>query len=448
MKRFAQQFKKQAEKTKLTTEERFLLREQITTFMEYHPLPGATSAVQNKTLSLGHPLAIARVPRRKWRLSLGIMTVAFIVTLPAIAEYTVPGDILYPVKVRINEEVRSTLARTPYEKVEWESKRIERRISEARILAKQGLLTSEVEESVVAAVTQHRFNADAEIAILRGNNNNDEAALANLKLSSIFEVQSAAFKVDNENNMSVSITPASSTLPARTLAKMLEGGRAELALLNETEVVSYERLMAEIEKQTTRAYERLASLKNTVSTQEAADINRRLNDISVRIHEARNVSSEDEKNIAQLRQALQDTQKLIAFMNDIDVRATVTVERIVPLTLTFEERSAQFNSKLDKFALEVEKLEQVASQLTDNAVKESFNVTLNGLKDYLQRATDTTPGTIRALEEELIVMKKEAQLLTEIIRASGGVFEADVDIKSHASSTSSTTKPASPNLTR
>ena len=56
---------------------------------------------------------------------------------------------LYLVKVHFNEEIRSTLALSPYEKVAWETKRIERRIAEARLLASEGNLTDELGAGVV-----------------------------------------------------------------------------------------------------------------------------------------------------------------------------------------------------------------------------------------------------------------------------------------------------------
>ncbi|MFN3188282.1 MAG: DUF5667 domain-containing protein [Candidatus Paceibacteria bacterium] len=442
MKRFAQQFKKQSEKTKLTAGERFLLREKVTTFMEYHPLPAGEGEVRT-LLSLDNVFKTSRVSWKKWSTGLGIVTVAFIVTLPAVAEYTVPGDMLYPVKVRINEEVRSTLARTPYEKVEWESKRIERRISEARVLAKAGLLTPEAEEAVAAAVTQHRSNANVEIAFLRESNNNDEAALANMTLASVFEVQSTAFRSNNDNTAATSSLSSISENTARTLAGVLEGGRAELAIINETGVISHGRLMAEIEKQTTRAYERLTSVKNAVSSQEASDISRRLDDISTRIGEAKELP--EAKGTEQLHQALKDTQKLIAFMNDIDLRSSITVEKIVPITPTFDERLVAFTPRLERFVLKVEKIEKVTQQLPDDIVKSEILLSIEEMKMYIEKSHAVTAKTIREVETDLPIMKEKAQTLIEVIITAGGDFEIGLeeDVEVNGGATSTVSAPTS-----
>ena len=55
---------------------------------------------------------------------------------------------------------------SPYEKVEWETKRLERRIAEARMLAEEGKLTDEVQEAVAEAVKGHSDAAQQGIAEL------------------------------------------------------------------------------------------------------------------------------------------------------------------------------------------------------------------------------------------------------------------------------------------
>ncbi len=53
------------------------------------------------------------------------------------AENALPGDALYPIKVSVNEEVRSIAALSPEAKAEWESRRVERRLEEAETLAQK-----------------------------------------------------------------------------------------------------------------------------------------------------------------------------------------------------------------------------------------------------------------------------------------------------------------------
>ena len=64
----------------------------------------------------------------------------------AAAEGSLPGDILYPVKVKVNEEVKSALSLSAEAKAAWDARRAERRLEEAEKLAvaeKLTVLTSE-----------------------------------------------------------------------------------------------------------------------------------------------------------------------------------------------------------------------------------------------------------------------------------------------------------------
>jgi len=59
------------------------------------------------------------------------------------AEGALPGDALYPIKVRINEEVRAALATSAEADADWDARRVERRLEEAAVLAATGELDAE-----------------------------------------------------------------------------------------------------------------------------------------------------------------------------------------------------------------------------------------------------------------------------------------------------------------
>lgn len=73
------------------------------------------------------------------------------------AEGTLPGDILYPVKVNINEEVRAALTFSEEASTKWEVRRAERRLEEAQELA----FGAEVKEEVRTKL-EERFEAHAD----------------------------------------------------------------------------------------------------------------------------------------------------------------------------------------------------------------------------------------------------------------------------------------------
>jgi hypothetical protein len=439
MKRFAQQFKKQSEKATLSAAERFALREKLVTFMEYHPLP-RVAPQPTETFSLADPFVVVRVPWRRWRVSFGMVVVALIITIPAAAEYAVPGDVLYQMKVRVNEEVRSTLARTPYERVEWETKRIERRLAEARTLARAGLLTPEAEAAVVAAVTEHQSNATAEIALLREKNNTDEVALANMMLASVFEVQHTALAIEDVTTFGDSAATTTSSL--RTLASVIANSQAEFSASSSSVPVSYDRLIAEIEKQTTRAYERLQSLRRVVPENEIYDINRRLQDIESRIGTAMTALSESSTtDTTLLLSALHDIKKLLAFMNGMPTNRTITVEQIVPITLTFAERQALFSKQYEVIATQTKLLERVVATVSEEAVIEKVILHLADLKTFIIQYQTVTPDTIAGAEQASIGFQETLRSLEAILREAGGDFTIKIP-DTTSSSVGSSTPPS------
>ncbi len=77
------------------------------------------------------------------------------------SENSLPGDLLYPIKVSINEEIRSKLALSVEAKADWEVTRVDRRLTEAEKLSDKGRLTSEQQEKVQIAFDKHAIAAQS-----------------------------------------------------------------------------------------------------------------------------------------------------------------------------------------------------------------------------------------------------------------------------------------------
>ncbi|MCA9366298.1 hypothetical protein KC722_01830 [Candidatus Kaiserbacteria bacterium] len=358
MKRFSEQLKKKAETVKLSAIERSELRDRVVSYMEYHPLAADVRREAPKkdisTLKTA-PFAMVRIDMVQVSKFVGAFATLILIAVPLMAERSVPGDVLYPVKVQFNEEVRSSLSFSPYAKVEWETKRLERRIAEARLLASEGKLTPEVEAEVAEAVKSHSDAAQREIATLR-ESDNDEATIAEIAFASALEVQSEVLENDIEKDATATTTTGGRSVLA--IAGAVDEVRKS-AVAQSGEGVSYEKLMARLELETTSAYEYFNSIEDIASAEERADVERRLQDIERKLEEARELKANDQPATNVLAVALADTRKLISFMTNIDVRENVAIDELVPVTLTFDERATVIEKQVE----EAEKIESMVSDI-------------------------------------------------------------------------------------
>ncbi len=83
------------------------------------------------------------------------------------AEHALPGDILYPIKITVNEELRSLAVFSSEDRAGWEAKRAERRLREAQKLALLGRLEGTVREDLESRFETHLKNARKNISKIR-----------------------------------------------------------------------------------------------------------------------------------------------------------------------------------------------------------------------------------------------------------------------------------------
>lgn len=204
MKRFSEQFHTKAQSVKLQAVEREELRNRVISYMEYHPIDASVKPLSSKSIT-SNQFSYIRFPFvavTKWS---AVAAVFVLVAVPVLAEQSVPGDKLFAVKVRFNEEVISTLKLSPYEKVEWETERLNRRIAEARLLANEGKLTEEVEAEIVAAVQEHTESVEAGIEEIR-EDDADQAVLASIELNTTLQMQSETLQNDESASLALVTT--------------------------------------------------------------------------------------------------------------------------------------------------------------------------------------------------------------------------------------------------
>jgi len=348
-----------AETIRLSAGEKRDLKARIVSYMDYHPMMSTMKPVQPVVASFE---SFVQVRLNAWFLRpiAGIVAVVLIVGLPLAAESAQPGDVLYMMKVRVNEEVQARLALSPYEKVAWDVTRVERRVAEARLLAKEGKLTTEAETQLAVTLKEHTDSAAENIALLR-TTDADGAAVAQVTFESALDVQTAMLETSTSTTYATGTSIADIAAVVK-VAKEDVGNAADAALADSP--LSYERMNAQIESQTTRARELLTAVSEIVSTKEKGEIDRRFEDIDRAIVSARGQKDEGQESeaIDSLKKILSDIQKLVTFMTDIDVRSTVTVEALVPKKLTADERLANINQSLEALKRTHNELSQLPVQ--------------------------------------------------------------------------------------
>lgn len=377
MKSFDKDLKKYSEKIKLKVSERRELRERVLSYMEYHPLPKQGSVVDSIPEGgiLSEAYTKLRISPFHLRIAGGFFVLLLIV-IPIFAERSVPGDVLYILKTEVNEKIQAQLANSPYEKIEFETKLMERRIAEAVVLASEGKLTEETKEQLEKTVREHAQAVRDELTEL-SMQDAEGAALAEIAFSSSLEVQSTVLGATEDSEGEILLGD---------ILTVINNARDETILKQEENKPSYIGLVAQIELQTTRAYELFETIKETVTEEEIADIDRRLSDINRLFSEAKDGFVYDEsKAVADSSHVLGFIQKLISFMTNIDVREAVTLESLVPVVLSAEERTSLANEEI----LSIERLKaeilQRIETIEENSVVEQVTGELAIIDEFMTK---------------------------------------------------------------
>lgn len=417
MKRFSEQLKKQANSVKLRAADRRELRERLVAYMEYHPLPAQAQpkphARRQTTALPTEPFSVVQIPFGAIARWTGAFSVIILVLIPVWAERAVPGDTLYPIKVRFNEELRSTLTFTPAQKIEWETTRLNRRIAEARLLASEGRLTEALEVRVAEAVRTHSENVQREIDAIRAVDA-DEASLTALEIATTLDMHASSFAMAEDDERSSASTRPVRTLIADAIAAA-QAGKTEQ--YSSTTIPARNKLLARIEIHTTRLYEMRTSLARTITADELTEIDRRIADINRAIEAALALEAEDPLATRfALVDIIQRSQRLLVFAANLDIRNNVTLETIAPIERTAEEYAsllAQLTGELDGA---VEAIAYGVSQLTDTDDADVAEKVAYGLAQ-LQQAREQIASTSVAMElTEAITLSQDALVLAHDVR--------------------------------
>ena len=404
MKRFNEQFTTKAKEVKLTAAERDDLRERVVAYMEYHPLPTSKKQEVSGRITDVTPAPLAKEGHsraRSWAFFkmpytgsfFGGLAVLLLVVVPIMAERAMPGDMLYSVKVGFNEEVRSTIARSPYQTVEWETERINRRLTEIQVLAREGRLTDEHELQAAEAVRNHSRSVRESIEEIRAVDE-DEAAMAEITLSALFDVHLAILSAQQEGeeedikvaidttfgtSTDENVLETSTTSERRSqLLAAIESSRSDVTAVHDVDRPTYTGLLRRIEIETGRAYELLSVVADVADDTALTSITRRLDDIERKVQTARSAHEEGElmESRIQLTEALTSARKVITFLTNIEVRNSIDLDVLIPIEYTATELAEQLHFKRERLQVRYEYVASVLDEHATGTVREQATTSL------------------------------------------------------------------------
>lgn len=409
MKSFDTNLKKYAEKINLKVSERHELRERILSYMEYHPLPKKVLSRQELVEGLqSESFVVVQFKSMYLRIAGGVFAL-LIVAAPFFAERSIPGDALYLVKTGFNEPIQAQLANSPYEKIEFETKLMERRISEARLLASEGKLTEETKTQIAETIKSHTEAVQDGLTKLR-EQDKDGAAIAEIAFNSSLEVQSAVLGADGS---------ASSTA-LESILMVVNDAHDQVVSNQEEGAPSFDGLMAQVELETSRVQELFSTIKRTATDEEVKDIERRISDINRLIQEAKDtLANKPDVAATNLATTLGLVQKLIVFMTDINVRDTVSLESIVPIVLSTEERIIQAKKEIEDIGILKMEIRGRLETVIDSGIAEKASEGITMLENFLLKADVALQATdIQSAEgavREARALSTDLDALTHVV---------------------------------
>lgn len=367
----------------------------------------------------------------------GLSAVFVLLSVPVLAERAVPGDMLYSVKIGFNEEVRSSISRSPYEEIEWETERLNRRLVEAQVLAREGRLTEEQETQVAEAVRSHSEAARESIERLR-ENDADEAAMAEITLSALFDVHTAVLSAH------ASGTDDIGQRQSRIAAAIAESRGDADGADDATKRPSYEGLLARIEVESNRAYNMFAAITETASEEELASMSRRLEDVDRKVQQGVTAYEAGDEMDARtlLTEALTTTRKVITFMSNLEVRNSVALDTLVPVEYTTAELTELLE---EKHRVLHTRYEHLNTLVTDADTDEIASTTRTEILEQFEAVPEQFATATSAIAaEEFDTARTTLQAVQDLLDDTVSALDlVDFGLSDTASSSATTTGTSS-----
>lgn len=196
-------FRNKLSHVRLSQQERYSMRSELQEFMRYYPATTTENAtiVPSPWFSLFSTYPVLKL------VPIALFFLFFGTGIALAAERALPGDLLYPVKLSVNEGLRKSLATTPVAKAKLETELIDRRLVEAETLFAQGRLTKSTETSIATEFATHKSAVRAKVSEMKKKGDASDAELVAERLETTIAAHGVVMTEMDVNKLSIAGKP-------------------------------------------------------------------------------------------------------------------------------------------------------------------------------------------------------------------------------------------------
>lgn len=118
-------------------------------------------------------------------------------TVSFAAQNSLPGDLLYPIKVNVNEKIVAKLQTDDLAKASYEISLANRRLEEASALKARGIFNDEIKKEVQDNFNEHTILAQSGVIVVGESGNATASAILNTNLNGVIENAKRVFGIVN-----------------------------------------------------------------------------------------------------------------------------------------------------------------------------------------------------------------------------------------------------------
>jgi hypothetical protein len=170
------QFIQKARAINLTAAEKRSLRERLAQYADFHAVRNQGPIRPESTRHALLSLLYQPVTKRIMNITASVLIAVLLGGGTSLAaEGAVPGDVLYPVKTVVNENMVSAVTVTTEGEAQWRARLAERRLEEAAELVAEGKFDAEIEARLTSDIQKHLTRAHDEVKTLESEGEYEQA---------------------------------------------------------------------------------------------------------------------------------------------------------------------------------------------------------------------------------------------------------------------------------